>query len=60
MHFPTPLNRVSLKRNAFSWMHSQEATKCILPGLGRVLTHPEDLEARGQLLLGAALQGTRD
>ncbi len=39
-------------------MHSQEATKCILPGLGRVLTHPEDLEARGQLLLGAALAGT--
>jgi len=49
---------VSLKRNAFSWMHSQEATKCILPGLERVLTHPEDLEARGQLLLGAALAGT--
>ncbi len=49
---------VTLKRNALSLMYSHEAFKLVVGGFPRVLGHPDDLEARGRMLLGAALAGT--
>jgi alcohol dehydrogenase len=49
---------VTTRRNAISWMYSQEAFRLLVPGLPRVLEVPHDLEARGRMLLGAALAGT--
>ena len=49
---------VTTKRNALSLMFSHEALKLTIPSLERVLTHPEDIQARGHMLLGAALAGT--
>ena len=39
-------------------MYSHEAFKLLIPGLPRVLANPADLDARGRMLLGAALAGT--
>lgn len=49
---------VTRKRNALSLMYSREAFKLCVAGLPRVLTTPTDQEARGRMLLGAALAGT--
>lgn len=48
---------VTTGRNAVSLMYSHEAFKRLVHALPRVLTAPGDLEARGQMLLGAALAG---
>lgn len=44
-------------RNAVSLMYSHEAFKRLIHALPQVLTHPQDVEARGQMLLGAAFAG---
>ena len=49
---------VTTKRNGWSLMFSHEAFKMLVPSLPRVLSNPNDLEARGRMLLGAALAGT--
>ncbi len=49
---------VSSRRNAISMMYSHEAFRLLAPSLPRVLANPADLEARGRMLLGAALAGT--
>ncbi len=49
---------VTTKRNGWSLMFSNEAFKMLVPSLPRVLSNPNDLEARGRMLLGAALAGT--
>lgn len=48
---------VTKKRNPLSLMYSHEAFKLTVTSLHRVLTTPDDLEARGRMLLGAALAG---
>src|SRR5207247_3650855 len=48
---------VTRKRNDLSLMFSHQSFKLTVPGFPRVLSHPKDLEARGQMLLGAALAG---
>ncbi|MFO1502121.1 MAG: iron-containing alcohol dehydrogenase [Verrucomicrobiota bacterium] len=48
---------VTAKRNPLSLMFSHEAFKLAVPSFSRVLADPADLEARGQMLLGAALAG---
>src|ERR1044071_2813096 len=48
---------VANTRNALSMMYSSEAFKLCVRAFAEVLTHPRDLEARGQMLLGAALAG---
>ena len=48
---------VTRKRNAISLMFSHEAFKRLVPALPRVLAAPNDLDARGHMLLGAALAG---
>jgi len=48
---------VTLKRNALSLMYSQRAFQMLVPGLPRVMADPWDVEARGRMLLGAALAG---
>ena len=49
---------VTRKRTPLSVMFSHEAFKRLVPNLARVLENPGDLEARGHMLLGAALAGT--
>ncbi len=49
---------VTARRNAISLMYSHEAFKLLAPSLPRVLRNPGDLQARGKMLLGAALAGT--
>ena len=49
---------VTKKRNPLSLMYSHEAFKLAVTSFERVLSHPLDLEARGRMLLGAALAGT--
>ncbi len=49
---------VTKKRNPFSLMFSHEAFKLLVPNFSRVVANPKDLEARGQMLLGAAFAGT--
>jgi alcohol dehydrogenase len=49
---------VTRKRNGLSLMYSHEAFKLLVPNLPRVTRDPNDLEARGRMLLGAALAGT--
>lgn len=49
---------VTARRNAISLMYSHEAFKLLVPSLPKVLRAPDDLEARGRMLLGAALAGT--
>ncbi|HSH95766.1 MAG TPA: iron-containing alcohol dehydrogenase [Roseimicrobium sp.] len=48
---------VTKRRNPLSWMYSMEAFKLLVPSLPRVLKAPDDLQARGRMLLGAALSG---
>ena len=48
---------VANTRNALSIMYSSEAFKLCVRAFAEVVTHPKDLEARGQMLLGAALAG---
>lgn len=49
---------VTKKRNPLSLLFSRESFRMCLQALPKVLTHPNDLEARGQMLLGAAYAGT--
>lgn len=49
---------VTSKRNALSRMYSHEAFRLLVPSLPRVLEDPTNLDARGRMLLGAALAGT--
>lgn len=49
---------VTSRRNAISLMYSLEAFRLLVPSFPRVLRDPRDLEARGRMLLGAALAGT--
>jgi alcohol dehydrogenase len=49
---------VTRKRNALSLMYSHEAFKLLAKSFSTVMSRPDDLEARGQMLLGAALAGT--
>jgi alcohol dehydrogenase len=48
---------VTLKRNAQSLMYSHEAFKLVVKNFATVLREPANLEARGLMLLGAALAG---
>jgi alcohol dehydrogenase len=48
---------VTRKRNPISAMYSHEAFKLTMSGFERVLMDPLNLEARGQMLLGAAFAG---
>jgi len=48
---------VTRKRNGMSLMCSHEAVKLTLPNLPRIFENPDDLEARGRMLLGAAFAG---
>lgn len=48
---------VSRKRNPLSLMYSREAFKLCVTSFPEVLLNPNDLEARGRMLLGAALSG---
>lgn len=48
---------VTRKRNALSLMYSHEAFKLLVTSFPEVLRNPKDLEARGRMLLGAALAG---
>jgi len=49
---------VTRKRSPLSRMFSREAFRLTFAGLPRVLETPDDLEARGWMLLGAAWAGT--
>jgi alcohol dehydrogenase len=49
---------VTKKRNALSLMYSHQAFKLVANSFSRVLREPQNLEARGCMLLGAALAGT--
>ena len=49
---------VTKKRNAISRMFSHEAFKLLAPNFSRVIANPQDLDARGKMLLGAALAGS--
>lgn len=46
------------KRIETSWMYSQNAFRKLVHALPRVLNRPDDIEARGEMLLGAAYAGT--
>ena len=48
---------VTQKRNSLSLMYSHEAFKLAVGSFPTVLRNPKDLEARGRMLLGAALAG---
>ena len=48
---------VTRRRNAVSWLYSREAFRLTVMNFGRVLDAPDDLEARGAMLLGAAYAG---
>ena len=48
---------VTKKRNAISIMYSRESFRLLIEGFERVLRDPKDIEARGFMLLGAALAG---
>jgi len=49
---------VTTKRNAVSVMYSHEAFTRLVSAFPRVLANPSDVEARGEMLLGAAFAGT--
>ncbi len=49
---------VTRQRSALSGMYSREAFRLAAGSFPRVLRNPLDLEARGRMLLGAALAGT--
>lgn len=48
---------VTQKRNALSSLYSREAFRLCHAGFSRVLRDPQDLDARGMMLLGAACAG---
>lgn len=48
---------VTNKRNAYSTVFSREGFRLCHAGFSRVLRDPKDIEARGQMLLGAAYSG---
>ncbi|MDP7049958.1 MAG: iron-containing alcohol dehydrogenase [Verrucomicrobiota bacterium] len=48
---------VSKKKNELSWMFSKEAFGLLLPHFPTGLNLPDDLNARGSMLLGAAMAG---
>lgn len=48
---------VTTRRNAVSVMYSHEAFKLCVTSLPRVLADPDDVGARGRMLLGAAFAG---
>jgi alcohol dehydrogenase len=48
---------VTRKRSALSLMYSHEAFKLVAGSFTTVLNHPTDVDARGRMLLGAALAG---
>jgi alcohol dehydrogenase len=48
---------VTSKRNALSLMYAHEGFKLTVPNLPRVFQNPQDVEARGRMLLGAAFAG---
>lgn len=48
---------VTTKRNPISEIFSREAWRLLEPNYERVLTHPQDLEARGAMQLGAFYAG---
>jgi alcohol dehydrogenase len=48
---------VTKRRNPISAMYSHEAFKLTMSGFDRVVKDPLDVEARGQMLLGAAFAG---
>jgi len=49
---------VTRKRNEASLKYSHEAFRLLIAGFSRALKEPDDVEARGRMLLGAALAGT--
>ena len=49
---------VTRKRNPVSLMFARESFRLTVPGLPQVISHPNDLPARGRMLLGAAFAGT--
>ncbi len=49
---------VTKKRTPLSLMFSHEAFKLLAPNFSRVVENPNDVEARGKMLLGAAFAGT--
>jgi alcohol dehydrogenase len=49
---------VTKKRNPISTLYSREAWRLVSRALPRVLSHPSDIEARADMLLGANLAGT--
>jgi alcohol dehydrogenase len=49
---------VTTKRNDLSQMFSHESFKLTVPSFPQVLRNPKDIQARGRMLLGAALAGT--
>ncbi|HLG42399.1 MAG TPA: iron-containing alcohol dehydrogenase [Planctomycetota bacterium] len=48
---------VTRGRNELSLLHSREAFRLLIGSFSRVLTHPDDLEARASMQLGAAHAG---
>ncbi|MBL9127722.1 MAG: iron-containing alcohol dehydrogenase [Verrucomicrobiales bacterium] len=48
---------VTTKRNPISAMYAREAFALSAPAFPRVLAYPSDVDARGRMLLGAALAG---
>lgn len=48
---------VTKKRNALSLTFAHEGFKLTIPNLPRIFGNPNDLEARGRMLLGAAFAG---
>ena len=48
---------VTNKKNELSWMFSKEAFGLLMPNFATVLNTPDDLNARGSMLLGAAMAG---
>jgi alcohol dehydrogenase len=48
---------VTRRRNPISQMFSREAFRLCARGLRRVFAHPQDIDARADVLLGAALAG---
>src|SRR2546427_274617 len=49
---------VTKRRNGLSLMFSHESFKLTVPSFPWVLSNPKDIQARGRMLLGAALAGT--
>ena len=48
---------VTNKRNKLSTLFSEESFKLLLPNFTKVLNQPNDISARGSMLLGAAMAG---